>query len=291
MITVQFSNKRDCDHLYRCIHKHLLHVSGIRVIRGKGDRLLISSEEDLSVFRSVAQPLLAQVFTAYIIAAYEKKWILECLETKFYYSDPEEKNAIVSITCAIMDGQKPELPQVDQLPSRDELIETAILSLLREKGNHFVFNFDSFLKFRLKAYRECLTSYVEMAIDEYKFEQDYQSFVNHLRAFVNRKKPVVKNVHILYDQKPVFYDGDLCLIHDEKIAKAIKASGFLSVNTIIESSLLQPLLALAPSRVFCYTLSDESGLFYTLKNIFQERLTFHSLEEFPFFRDSYTRRT
>lgn len=283
LITIQFSDIEDCvsiyEHLYNALQTHRL--ENINVKKRKDRRLLVWSDDEQVSVQAVMRPLIARVLTNYIVQTYEKKWIHELLETKFHYSDVEERNALMLITCSIMDGKKPDLPQMNHLPSRKRLIEEAIIDLLREGVSGLSFRFDSFLQFRLKTYRECLLTYVEMAIDEYKLEQDYQNLIENLRAFVDRKKPVIQKILVVYDKKPMFFDKDFTRIDDEKIQHAVRSSYLFLGNTVIEPLLLQPLLALAPSRIELYTKVEEFGILYTLKNIFQERLSVYSLEMIP----------
>ena len=44
-----------------------------------------------------------------------------------------------------------------------------------------------------------LRSYVEAAIDEYKMEQEYQTFIQSLRDYVMSKEPMLDHVHIVHD--------------------------------------------------------------------------------------------
>ena len=55
------------------------------------------------------------------------------------------------------------------------------------------------MTFRLAKYYERLRSYVEAAIDEYKMEQEYQTFIQSLRDYVMSKEPMLDHVHIVHD--------------------------------------------------------------------------------------------
>lgn len=285
LITIKFSNRIDCEAIYTCMQEHIQAseyeaVFGISVRRLRSKQLVILSGHDRATHTYVFQPMFAKVIKKYIITRYEHEWIHELLEKTFFYSDSEERNAISSLCYLIMNGKKSDLPNLNELPSRQRMIEEATHSLVVEGfNNEFEFNFDAFLQFRLKDYRECLRRYLEVAIDEYKLEQEYQSFIEHLREFLNRRQPVIKKMIVLYNKKPVFYDQNFQLIDQENIASAMRSSSFFFSNAMIESSLLQPLLALAPTQIKLFSDLGESGILYTLKNIFQERITFYSLQE------------
>lgn len=285
LITIKFSNRADCEAIYTCLHEHIQTgeyeaVFGISVRRPNSKQLVILSGHDRATYTYVFQPMFAKVVKNYIITRYEQKWIHELLEKKFFFTDNDERNAISSLCYLIMNGKKSDLPNLNQLQSREHAIEEAMLSLLVEGfDNEFTFSFDAFIQFRLREYKECLRRYLEIAIDEYKLEQEYQSFIENLRAFLHRRQPVINTIIVLYNKKPIFYDQNLRLINQAEITAALRSSGFFFSKTMIESSLLQPLLALAPTQIKLFSDLDESGILYTLKNIFQERITFYSLQE------------
>lgn len=287
MIKVEFSNRQDCEEIYNRIANHIEKgnyevVFGV-FVKKIGKRLLnITFDRNEVTFQYVIQPMLSRVFADYILATFERTWLHEILTDTFYYEDEDEMTAIVSLFYLIMNGKRADLPNAKSIPSRQGLIEDAVNSLLEDSfKKELSFSFDSFLKFRMKEYRECIATYIEMAIDEYKLEQDYQSFIENLRSFLVRKKPMMSVLHIVYTNKPVFYDERFRLIHEEQITKAMNNTSFFSHQSLMEPTLLQPLLTFAPKEVILYADNDVTGLLYTLKNIFQERLSIRSLKEVP----------
>lgn len=281
MIKVDFSNRQDCEDIYHRMTKHLkkINVHDISVRKDGRKMLSVTFNREKKVFHHVLQPMLSRVFAEYIIETYELKWLHEELTEMYFYEDREEKREIVSIFYLIMEGKYSDLPNAKSIPSRRSLIETAVKSLLEDSfKRELSFSFDSFLKFRIKEYREFIATYIAMAIDEYKLEQDYQSFIENLRSFLVRKQPVIETVHVVYTNQPRFYDERLQLIHQHQLTKE---SSFFSHQSVIEPTLLQPLLTLAPKHVYLYADDDVTGLLYTLQNIFQERLTIRSLKEMP----------
>ncbi len=287
MIKVDFSNRRDCEEIFHRISEHIAKGNydaafGVSAKKVGKKLLYIAFDKKEATFQYVLQPMLSRVFAEYIIATFEPKWLHDMLTNHFYYEDKNEIHDIISLFYFIMEGKHAELPNVKTIPSREALIEDAVRSLLEDSfRKELSFSFDSFLKFRIKAYRECIAAYLEMAIDEYKLEQDYQSFIENLRSFLHRKKPMIDILHIVYTNKPTFFDERFQLIDEEKIAKAISNTGYFLQQSVIESTLLQPLLTFAPKEVHLYVDSDLTGLLYTLKNIFQERLIIRRLKDVP----------
>ncbi|MFA8437883.1 sporulation protein YtxC [Pueribacillus sp. YX66] len=287
MIKVEFSNRQDCEQIYNQIMNHIENgnyevVFGVSVKKVGKELLYITFDRDEVTFQYVIQPMLSHVFADYILATFELTWLRDVLKENFYYEDKDEIQEIVSLFYSIMNGKRTDLPNVTSIPSRQGLIENAVNSLLDDSfKKELSFSFDSFLKFRMKEYRECILTYIEMAIDEYKLEQDYQSFIENLRSFLGKKTPIMNVLHIVYTNKPVFFDEHFHLIHEEQITRAMNNTSFFSHQSLIEPTLLQPLLTFAPKEVIVYADDDQTGILYTLKNIFQERLSIRSLKEVP----------
>jgi len=282
---VQFSKRDDCDEVFKRLQAQIdnENAGGVFYLSLKKVKktLYITQHRGDIAFHDVIQPLISQVFASYIIDAYELKWVREILQEIFYYEDEKEIEAITSLFCSITEGKRADLPNAKRLPSRHKLIEDAVHILLEDSfTKELSFSFDSFLKFRIKNYRECLLTYVEMAIDEYKLEQDYQNFIDNLRSFLVRKQPLMDLIHVIYTDRPTFYDESFRRIHEDQILHVMKNASFLQ-HSLIEPTVLKPLLTFAPKKIVLYTDHDITGLFYTLKNIFQERLTFRSLKEAP----------
>lgn len=285
LIKVEFSDVTACEKIYQFIMTHIekgdYHSAFDVTLKKIGKRqLYIQFRRDEVTFQFVVKPMLSRVFTDYILLAHELHWLHDKLESQFFYYDVEEREAIVSLFYLIIDGKRDDIPNANGIPSRQHLIENAVKSLLQEGfQEELSFSFDSFLKFRLKEYQQFLFTYMAMAIDEYKLEQDYQNFIQNLRSFLDKKQASINKLHVVFEGEPFFYDEQFRLIEEGKIAFAVKQSGFFSEHTPIEPTLLQPLLALAPNEVELYADEDETGLLYTLQNIFQERLTIRSISE------------
>lgn len=86
----------------------------------------------------------------------------------------------MEIIYSVLEGQREELAVLIKANGEEAKIRDAVEEIFQD---HVSFSFDSFLKFRLRPYLKMLESYVEIAIDEYKMEQEYQMFIQTLRDF------------------------------------------------------------------------------------------------------------
>ncbi|RBW71511.1 sporulation protein YtxC [Bacillus taeanensis] len=283
MITIQFTDSYECHSIYHTAQYYLktLNKDGQKVMLrwDSQDCLVIDYNKDMSFYLTYIQPLLVQVFTQYIIAKYEKNYLFYLLRNHYYYKDDEEIKEIISIAKAIMDGEKQDIPKIKKLADRKKLLEETIKNFLVQP---FSFCFDSFVKFRLKYYRELLESYVELAIDEYKLEHDYQNFIQSLRCFLTHRVPLVETVHVMYEDQPVFYNETLVELTSDSLHSIVEEHSAALHSVEVDSILLQPLLALAPKHIYFYTSHEDLSIIHTMQNIFQERL--HLASPFDFYK-------
>lgn len=126
------------------------------------------------------------------------------------------------------------------------------------------------MTFRLAKYYERLRSYVEAAIDEYKMEQEYQTFIQSLRDYVMSKEPMLDHVHIVHDGYFVLWE--LKYISEREQKKYIDRRFVREHPMYIDSHLLAPLVSIAPEKIDLYTEDREHAMVQTIQNIFQERV-------------------
>ena len=112
----------------------------------------------------------------------------------------EEQLQIIEIVHSILEGKNIELNAfLPQLNMKEHL-----LLLIHEWfQDQTVFSFDHFITFRLRSFMTELERYVELAIDEYKIEQEYQMFIQKLREFLIERKPS-KDLHLILDEGNIF---------------------------------------------------------------------------------------
>ena len=229
---------------------------------------------------SYIEELIIPVLKEFIITFVEGEWIKEMISSLFYFTDEEEQQQIMSITRSILEGEKTDLPSVNPYETyslREKMIDEALRNFIT-KGVSF--SFESFLQFRLKDYRQHLLTYVEAAIDEYKLEQEYQTFIENLRRYVFEKESLISTLHLLHEKSFTFFDETLNRIHDKKLEELIDTS-LLNVEEIdLESLVIAPLISIAPRSIHLYTDCLDHGMIQTIQNIFFERVNLHTVEEF-----------
>ncbi|WP_258311588.1 putative sporulation protein YtxC [Terrilactibacillus laevilacticus] len=213
---------------------------------------------------------LIKLFIDFIMDMFEKKWLVDILENQFYFKYPEEKEEILDIVYAIFDGEKEDLPDVEHLPNRREIIARDLDEIFLHSST---FSFESLKTFRLSKYRACLRRYVELAIDEYKLQQEYLTFVDKLRRIIRSYRSLHHTIYVLDDKPFRLFDENHKLIQNTHSIRSfyplLKQWGIDA-----EPSILLTLIGLAPQYVNVYTDRPDTGMMRTLKHVFEERVQF-----------------
>lgn len=243
--------------------------------------LLIEDRHIVKIMEGVASEQfftnVKNAFYEFITKIKQDDWFRDILMNQFYYEDPEEQQQIIEIIYSIQEGQREDLSVFLKHPKEGLNIRAAIDHVFQENVS---FSFDSFVKFRLRSYLKHLTNYVEISIDEYKMEQEYQMFVQMLRDFLVGRDPKFQVIHLLFDEEITFYNGQLEEIKRSELTKLIDRKLLVNHPVYVDSVTIAPLLSIAPTTIFLYTKDTEAPLIRTINNIFEERVIIKPYELF-----------
>ncbi|XWN53409.1 putative sporulation protein YtxC [Anoxybacillus flavithermus] len=223
--------------------------------------------------------LFIPIFTSCIIRAFEARWILSIISRTFFYENEEEQQQILQLTYSFIDGERYDYRLGKKMSTpREQLIAKSLHECLHEG----VFSFESLMTFRLKPYYDRLMHYVELAIDEYKLEQEYQAFVQLLREIVSSRQPQMNVLHLVYEND-TFQFFDDCFFHlsSQQLKQFIDRRLMVSQPMYIDTSVLAPLISIAPEKIWIYTDATDVGMIQTIQNVFQERIELRTPLDFP----------
>ncbi|MBY6272657.1 MAG: hypothetical protein CW346_10655 [Bacillaceae bacterium] len=134
--------------------------------------------------------------------------------------------------------------------------------------------------FRLKDYFKKLDLLIETAIDEYKLEQEYQSFIQCLREYLNGRTPKMEKIYLSHDEGFRLFDGEGRELKRSDLQKLLDRKLLVNFPVYVDSMILAPLLSIAPERILLFTADPEQGIVQTIKSIFEEKLTVYPLSAF-----------
>jgi putative sporulation protein YtxC len=273
-----FQSRMDAEKFYN----HLL-----QCLNDKTENILLL--EDRHIVKITAESMSTNVFTnvknafyEFIIKIKREDWFRGILKDHYYYRDPEEQQHILEIIYSILEGQRQDLAAFLKESTEEPKVWEAINHIFLENVS---LSFDSFLKFRLRSYLQMLEGYVEISIDEYKMEQEYQMFVQMLREFIANREPKMNILHLLFDEEITFYNENFVEIKRGELARMIDRKLLVNHPVYVDSASIAPLLSLAPTTIFLYTKNPDEPLVRTIKNIFEERVT---IKKYEALRDTRT---
>jgi putative sporulation protein YtxC len=256
--------KRCYDHLLKCLGYH----------PNNEDILLLEDRHIVKISESIVRfGEVKEAFYEFIIKIKRDDWFRAILQEQYFFEDAEEQEHIMEITYSVLEGQREDLAVFIQENAEEPQIREAVEEILQD---HVSFSFDSFLKFRLRPYLKLLESYVEISIDEYKMEQEYQMFIQTLRDFLASREPKMDTLHLLFDEEITFYDEQFIELKRGELMKMIDRKLLFNHPVYVDSASIAPLLSIAPKNIHLYTKNPEEPLVRTIKNIFEERVLIKS---------------
>ncbi|MBN8200800.1 putative sporulation protein YtxC [Bacillus sp. NTK034] len=275
MIEIIFQSSTDARNFYEHLYEQLqsfcqcdnniLHFEDQHIVR-------VSADNSSDVLNTVKE-----VFFQFIVSQKQDDWFKRILMEHYYYEDEGEQQQILEIIHSILEGNREDLAAFVSGLDVKESLKSAIDQLFQ---NNISFSFDSFVKFRMRPLMNEMTKYVEVSIDEYKMEQEYQMFIHTLRDFLGGKEPKINTIHVLMGESVYFYDGQLCEIKRGELLRMIDRKLLSNHPVYVDSVTIAPLLSIAPSAIYLYSDDFDQPLVRTIRNIFEERLELRSIEDF-----------
>jgi putative sporulation protein YtxC len=237
---------------------------------------IIQIDKDRKIIKILTKNMPITAFhkikeSVYEFIALKKRddWFREILSERFFYTDPNEQEQILEIIYSVIEGNREDLANFLQETDEKKYVFQAIDEFFKGSVS---FSFDSFVVFRLKPFFDKLQNYVEVAIDEYKLEQEYQMFVQTLREFLWGRPAQQETIHLILDEETSFYNHEFIEMKRNELIKGIDRKLLGNHPIYVDSVTIAPLLSMAPSRINLYTNQPEQPLVRTIRNIFEERV-------------------
>jgi putative sporulation protein YtxC len=266
-----FQSKLDACAFYNHLLKRLNHKSEYILLIE--DQYIVKIKDELVSMHQFTNVKFA--FYEFITKIKRDDWFRKILNDQYFYHDLEEQQQIMDIIYSMLEGQREDLTAFVSEKKEEPKVWEAINHIFQENVS---LSFDSFLKFRLRSYIQMLEGYVEISIDEYKMEQEYQMFVQMLREFLANREPKMNSLHLLFDEEITFYNDDFVEIKRAELTKMIDRKLLVNHPVYVDSASIAPLLSLAPTTIYLYTKNPDEPLVRTIKNIFEERVTIQTYE-------------
>ncbi|MFD3445354.1 putative sporulation protein YtxC [Microbacteriaceae bacterium 4G12] len=223
------------------------------------------------------EDVLIPALIHFILTVKEDKWIVSILRDSFYYEDAEERHHILHIAHSILDGRRKGVLKQGIEEKREVFLAASLREFVKDPVS---FSFESYVKFRLKHYMSYLIRLTELAIDEYKLEQEYQAFVETLRQQVYKRKSRLSCLHLVFNGNFIFYDDKGARLNQDKLLHYLDCEVVSHQEVYIDTNVIAPLLSIAPKKICLYTTHTDHNMVITIQNVFQERVKVYSICEF-----------
>lgn len=271
VIEISFEDEQDAYYLYERLEK----VSG----RKEEEPTVLLEHSKLKIMiagHTYIEEVLIPEITQFILKVKEVKWIRSILMNSFFYHDSQEHREIIHIAYSILCGKRTDIPRSGLDFSREQFIVASLRSTIK---HNLSFSFEAYVRFRLRPYMMYINQLIELAIDEYKLEQDYQAFIEMLRQQVSAREALLSSLHIVFRDHVYFYDETGSRISQETLYNYMDERG-LQQDEYVDRHVIAPLLSIAPRDIHIYTAHEDDTMIVTIRNVFQERVKLYSLCEF-----------
>lgn len=205
--------------------------------------------------------------------------IKRIIKDYYYYTEQEEIERIHDLTDWIVTGEDEDSKRLRNNKNQHVFLKSLFIANLKES---FEFHFDSIMNFRLKSFKDQLISYVGLAIDEFKREEDHQAFIDTLRAYVIKKDPDIPVIHILQGSTFTFFKQNGKRLTNIDLRILMKNEPLYIVGLHDNEFNLAPLIAMAPEKLKIYGDDPSEPKTLTVINVFQEKVDFEPISNFPF---------
>lgn len=242
MIEICFEEKNDAMHVYRQLLKRAELLYKETSVYLQEQKVVIHIPVCESNY---IEKILLPVMVYFIVNVKQNEWIYTILKEKFFYEEEEECHQILHMAQEILKGRRKGIAR--------ELTRHTFESYIKSSLNNWLcdplsFSFSSYVRFRLRTYREMVAKLAEVAIDEYKLEQEYQMFIETLRQQVRSRKSRLSCVHLIFDESFIFYDDKGRRLKQEKLVQYIDEDLLKQKDVYIDTKVIAPLLSISPKK-------------------------------------------
>lgn len=207
---------------------------------------------------------LSELITEVIFEFYEEKLIKQMLNYNYFYFDEQERLQICDNCKEIIINDEYEQAQYIK-----EKIQECILEYLRENKYMIL---DGFVHFRLKEYLSYIDNIIDVSVNQYIIEKEYNEFINLLRIYVDSKPSSCDLLHLIY------MNGESILLDDNKnivsVSENILNSKYVSdISFSSNDFALNTLLTLLPAKIEIHLIGEEDEFINTIKLIFEGKIS------------------
>lgn len=205
---------------------------------------------------------ISSILTDTILLFYEDKNLKRILEYNYFYFTAPEKKKILGLVKDFIEN--------DTISREDNFfsVYSAVSDYIRQNKSIVL---DGFVNFRLQNYIKNLDYIIDISVNKFLIEKEYNEFVNILKmyvAFTPFNSPIVHLIY--YNNESILLDREKNIIPTED--NIFEAKYLSDISFSANDYALNTLLNLTPKRLVIHLVnSKEDEFINTLKLIFENR--------------------
>lgn len=209
---------------------------------------------------------LANVIADIVIENLEKRFIDSIIKHKHQEFSTDERNIIQKMTIDHLDEFLTPDKKLGKILRKEEIVRKIIQYFKQNRD----LNIEGFVRFRLKEYIEELKLAVEMAVDDFVVEKEYNEFIELLKYFVELQEPRIDLVNVLGKENGSFQilDKKGKLINNEYLDGYF--AELFEEEVEYEDLLVSALINIAPLKIVLHFQDDDAEK--TVRKIFTQKV-------------------
>lgn len=214
------------------------------------------SGKNIPLFLNKISTLLSYV----VIDFYEPILIKDLINTNYFYFSTEEKKQIYNLCLTNIDFSS-SICMVN-------IISGAFYEYFAE--NKYVI-LDGFVNFKLKDFIKELDSVVDMCVNKFILDKEYNEFISLLKAYIQTTQSNSNIIHLIYkNQESILLDSSKNVIRFDN--DFINQKYLSDISFSSNDFALNSLLTLLPKKLYVHLIDKEDDFINTLKLIFGSRI-------------------
>jgi putative sporulation protein YtxC len=209
---------------------------------------------------------LANIIADIVIEYIKKKFLNNIIRNRYQEFSLAEQNMIEEMTVDNLDKLLQRSNKPGNILSKEEIVKK-ILTYFHQNEN---MNLEGFVRFRLKDIIDEIEMAIEMSVDDFIIQKEYNEFIDLLRYFVELQEPRIDLVNVIKKKNGSFQILD----QERKEISSEYLEGYLADmfkdEVEYEDLLVSALINLAPQKIRLHFQRDEVE--ETVRRIFGQKV-------------------
>ncbi len=215
-------------------------------------------------YTSIFEHRLCNILTNCILNFYEEKIIDRLINYNYFYFDFHEKTRIKEDCLVLLHEDNS-----DDFYFRKDTLWLCLYNYLHEYKTMVL---QGFVNFRISSYVKSLDYAIDISVNKFIIEREYNEFIQLLKLYINSKPTSDRVIHLIYTNKTSILldeNKNVIPISDENFnAKYLSDISFSSNDCALNT-----LLNILPKEIYLHLIFEEDDEFIsTLKLIFENKL-------------------